>query len=143
MITTANLAELRPLNFGIRTLRAPPTVDVLAREVARYDAADAAAVSRQVRAGAGHDALVDELIGLYEAVLAERIGVSDDPAAESRAASRYLQRLSGPLVERDRLEWLAVRVFRLPLVNRLLRRRAARERPGHPLPELLKAFDRS
>jgi hypothetical protein len=142
MVTTANFAELRPLNFGMRTLRAQPTVDVVAREVARYDPADAAAVSRQVRAGAGHDDLVDDLIALYEDVLTEREGVVDDPAAELHAASRYLERLAGPLGERDRLELFARRVLRLPLVRRLARWRAARERPKHPLREILDAYDR-
>ena len=141
MITTANLGELRPLNFGIRTLRAQPTVDIVAREVARYDPADAAAVSRHLRATAGHDSLVDDLVALYEDVLAERAGVVDDPAAESRAASRCLERLAGPLLERDRLAWFATRVLRLPFVGGLARRRAAQQRPGHPLPELLKTID--
>ena len=142
MVTTSNLAELRPLNFGIRTLRAAPTVDVVAREVARYDPADAAAVSRQVRESAGHDELVDDLIALYEDVLAERAGAVDDPAAESRAASRYLARLAGPLAERDRLDWFATRVLHLPFVYRLARWRAAREGPTHPLYEVLATFDR-
>jgi hypothetical protein len=142
MITTANLGELRPMNFGIRTLRGQPTVDVLAREIARYDPADAAAVSRQLRAGAGHETLADDLVALYQDVLVERAGAVDDAATESRAASRYLQRLTGPLAERDRLEWFAVRVLRLPFVRRFARLRAARERPGHPLSEILKTLDR-
>jgi hypothetical protein len=142
MVTTANFAELRPLNFGIRTLRAQPTPEAVAREVARYDPADAAAVSRQVRETAGHDDLVDELIALYEDVLAERAGVVDDPAVEARAASRYVARLSGPLAERDRLEWFATRVLALPLARRFGRWRAGRERPSHPLRAILDRLDR-
>ncbi|MEO5823247.1 MAG: glycosyltransferase family 4 protein [Vicinamibacteraceae bacterium] len=143
MVTTQNFAELRPLNFGIRTLRHEASVEVIAREVARYDAADAAAVSRRVRETAGHETLVDELLDLYAEVLAERVGVVDDPAAELRAASRYLEGLAGPLRQRDLLHGLVASLMRLPLATRLLRWRAARERRGHPLQELLQSLDRS
>jgi Glycosyltransferase Family 4 len=141
MITTQNLAELRPLNFGIRTLRERPSPEALAREVARYDPADAAAVSRRVREGAGHEVLVDELVDLYEDVLAERRGVVDDPLAEQRAASLYLQSLSGPLYQRDLLDWFVTRLLRIPFVRTALRIRADRERAGHPLQRLLRSFD--
>src|SRR5438128_9049089 len=48
MVTTAALDRLRALNFGIRTLREPLVPEVLAREIARYDPADAAQVSRRI-----------------------------------------------------------------------------------------------
>jgi hypothetical protein len=142
MVTTQNLSELRPLNFGIRTLRERPTVEALAREVARYDPADAAAVSRAVRAAAGHDSLVDDLIALYEEVLAERRGVADDPLAEQRAASLYLRSLAEPLRQRDVLGWFVARLLTVPGARRLLRLRARRERADHPLRQLLEWFDR-
>lgn len=143
MVTTGNFATLRPLNFGLRTMRRQPTVDVIAGELARYDAADAAAVSLRVRETAGHETLVDELLDLYAEVLAERAGVVDDPAAELRAAGRYLEGLAGPLRQRDLLHVMVAALMRLPLVPRLLRWRAARERPGHPLAELLATLDRT
>ncbi len=142
MVTTQNFAELRPLNFGIRTLRTAPSVEAVARELARYDPADAAAVSRRVRETAGHDTLVDELLDLYTQVLAERVGAVDDPAAELRAASRYVQGLAGPLRQRDLLHMVVARLLRIPLAPRLLRWRAARERSGHPLQELIGTLDR-
>jgi Glycosyltransferase Family 4 len=143
MVTTGNFARLRPLNFGLRTLRRPPSVAVIAGELARYDAADAAAVSNLVRETAGHEALVDELLDLYAEVLAERAGIVDDPAAELRAASRYLERLAAPLRQRDLLHGMVGRLLRLPLVPRLLRWRAGHERPDHPLPQLLGTLDRA
>jgi hypothetical protein len=143
MITTGNLDELRPLNFGIRTLRERPSVEVLAREVARYDPADAAAVSQLVRDGAGHETLVDELIALYEDVLAERSGVVDDPVAEQRAASLYLQSLAEPLHQRDLLSGFVTRLFKIPFVRSVLSVRAERERSDHPLRQLLRSFDRT
>jgi Glycosyltransferase Family 4 len=143
MLTTRNVRELRPLNFGIRTLRERPSVEALAREVAHYDPDDAAAVSRFVREEAGHERLVDELVALYEDVLAERRGVIDDPIAEQRAASLYLQALTGPLHQRDLLSGVFRRLLKVPLVRGLLRRRADREGTEHPLHELLKQFDGS
>src|SRR5439155_22994865 len=53
MVTTAALDRVRALNFGVRTLREPLAPEVIAREIARYDAADAARVSRRIRAEAG------------------------------------------------------------------------------------------
>ena len=141
MITTRNLATLRALNLGVRTLRERPTAEVLAREVARYDPVDAAAVSRQVREEAGHETLVDELIALYEEVLAERRGMVDDLPGEHRAASAFLQSLAGPLHQRDQLRVVFARLLRVPVVGTLLRRRASRERANHPLRHLLSWFD--
>lgn len=142
MVTTQNVDALRDLNFGIRSLRSEPSAEVIAREVARYDAADAAAVSRRIRATAGHDRLVDELLDLYTEVLAERAGVVDDPRDELRAAGRYLERLAGPLRQRDLLHSVMAALLRLPLASRVLRWRAARMRQGHPLREMLDTLDR-
>ena len=146
MITTANLDALRPFNFGARTLRERPSVEVLSREVARYDPADAAAVSRSVRETAGHDRLVDDLIALYEDVLAERAeraerGGVDDPIAELRAASAYLQSLAVPVHQRDVLHWFVGRLFRIPLFRSGVSLRARREGDSHPINQLLRMFD--
>ncbi len=143
MVTSQNFDELRPLNFGVRTLRRPPSTEVVAGEIARYDAGDAAIVSGRIRAADGHVTLVDELLDLYREVLAERIGVVDDPVAEQQAASRFLAGLAGPLRQRDLLHGTMASLLRLPLAARLLRWRAARERQGHPLRELLDTLDRS
>lgn len=143
MVTTANFDELRPLNFGMRTLRRPASTAIIAAEIARYDAADASVVSARIRGADGHETLVDELLDLYAEVLTERAGVVDDPIAEQRAASRYLAGLAGPLRQRDLLHGAVAGLLRLPFAARLLRWRAGRERPGHPLRELLDTLDRS
>jgi hypothetical protein len=142
MVTTGNVDQLRPLNFGVRALRRPPSPDVVAGEIARYDAADAAAVSSRIRAADGHETLVDELLDLYAEVLAERVGAVDDPIAEQRAASRYVAGLAGPLRQRDLLHGVVAGLLRLPFAGRLLRWRASRERTGHPLRELVDTLDR-
>jgi hypothetical protein len=95
LVTSENLDRLRPLNFGLRTLRDSLDPDVLAREIARYDAADAIEVSRRIRATADRDDAIDDLIDLYEEVIAEWHEAPhptlDD---ELRAASDYLRRLT-------------------------------------------------
>jgi hypothetical protein len=142
MVTSSNFSELRPLNFGLRALRASPTPQVLAREVARYDAEDAAIVSRLIRDGSGQTALVDELGDLYEEVITEHDEMVDDPAAEQRAAALYLQFLAPRLHERDLLKAAFARLLRLPVVGTLIRNRARRELGGHWFPELLRSMSR-
>src|SRR6185295_13592855 len=65
MVTLAELDSLRPLNFGIRALSKPLNTGTLVREINRYDSEDAAEVCRRIRADAGLDFVVDELIALY------------------------------------------------------------------------------
>jgi len=101
LVTSGDFDRLRRLNFGIRTIREPLSPDALARELARYDAADAAAVARRIRAEGGRDAAVDELIGIYGDVLAEHAArPAPDPVEETQAASAYL-RWIGPFLKAE------------------------------------------
>jgi hypothetical protein len=140
MVTTENFAALRRLNFGMRALRDAPTADAMAREIARYDAADAAAVSRQVRNLAGHEALLDQLLAAYADALAEAPRPEADAEAEQRATAAYLRRLSPKLHERDLLRIAFGRLLRVPVAGAWIRRRARREQSSHWLPELLRAM---
>ena len=127
MVTTANLDQLRRINFGMRALTNPVTPEFLGGEIARYDAADAAAVSRAVREAAGTAAMVGELCSLYEEVVAEhasapRRGRARSPGlhalhAEQRAAAAYLQRLSPRLLQRDLLASAFQAVLRKPILG--------------------------
>jgi hypothetical protein len=140
MVTTANLASLRRLNFGMRALNSAPTTETIAREIARYDAADAAAVARQIRETAGHDVLLDHLIAIYGDVLAEPArdaGVE----AELTAAAAYLRHVSLRLHERDLLKAAFARLLRVPVAGQLLRRHAGRGRSSAWLQELIGAMD--
>ncbi len=111
LVTSGDLDRLRPLNFGIRTLRNPVTPDFLASQIERYDPADAAEVSRRIRATAGIEEAVDRMIGLYGEILAEHREQGDpSPEEESRAASAYLRWLSPYF---DKREWLGLEVVRL------------------------------
>jgi hypothetical protein len=103
MVTTKNLDQLRPLNFGIRALREPLTPDWLAQEIARYDPADAAEVSSRIRATAGREAAIDEIIAMYQEVIAEQASQGEtDWTAEEREASNHLVLLRLRLRELER-----------------------------------------
>ena len=104
MVTTQKLEQLRVLNCGIRTLRAPLDPDVLVREIADYDPLDAAEVSRRIRATAGRDATVDELLVFYRDVLKEYAnGGAPDLTAEGAAAAAYFRWLSPTIKDRARI----------------------------------------
>lgn len=95
MVTTENFAQLRRLNFGIRTLQTAISVEGLVRELSRYDPLDAAKVSQQIRNTGGRDAVVSQIIQIYETVLRQdAILGKPDAAAESHAISTYLRWLT-------------------------------------------------
>lgn len=95
MVTAANVDALRLANFGTRTLQTPLAPEPLLTEIARYDAHDAAEVSRRIRATAGLDAAVDDLVELYRAVIAEQTAAGpDDVVAELAAVAAYVERWS-------------------------------------------------
>lgn len=93
MVSTGNFSELRPDNFGLRTLRNPPTVENIAAAIQAYDAGDAAWVRNLVRTQADVRASVSEIVRLYGEVIAENAARPADATAELRAAGAYLQTL--------------------------------------------------
>jgi len=96
LVTDADFDRLRALNFGIRALSTPVTAAHLARELARYDAADTARVSLRVRREAGRDVVVDELIAIYHDAIAEQAAAAQpDLVVEARAAADTLRALWG------------------------------------------------
>lgn len=104
LVTRQNLDGLRRLNFGIRTLSRPVEPEWLAAEIRRYDPADAAEVSRTIRATAGIEAAVDRIVEIYGSALGEwRRGTPPGPAEEGRAASAYLRWLNPYFKDRARL----------------------------------------
>lgn len=127
MVTTGEVDQLRRLNFGVRTLQGNVEPEVLEKEIARYDAADAAEVSRRIRNGAGREAAVDQIVMLYHDVLEEFGTTERDIDSEARAESTYLQQLSLHL-EQQRNVLLNSQTFRLrdrlinlPVISTLLR----------------------
>jgi hypothetical protein len=139
MVTTTNFDALRRVNFGMRALRETPTAEGIAREISRYDPADAAWVSSRVRDTAGHEAQVDRLMAIYDDILAEPS--VPDANAELRAAADYLRRLSPKLHEWELLRMAFARLLRLPVAGTWMRKRARREQSSHWFQELLRAMD--
>lgn len=99
MVTLSELQRLLPLNFGFRAMRHHSTADTLTqdliREIARYDAQDAAEVSSRVRTLLDRDRAIDEILSLYEETIAEHRNAGPPGAdAEGRAAAEYIRWLS-------------------------------------------------
>ena len=93
MVSTKNFAELRPDNFGFRTLRHPPTAENILAAMQAYDPGDAAAVRDLVRSQADMRDAVNEIVRIYAEVIAENAKTPRDEIAELRAAGAYLQTL--------------------------------------------------
>ena len=123
MVTSAELERLRSLNFGVRALNQPLDADRLADEISKYDPADATEVSRGIRANAGLDTTVSDLIELYDEVIAEYLarGATDnDRAAEGRAAAAYLGRLKSEIASHGAATIrMRERVRRIPVLGKL------------------------
>jgi Glycosyltransferase Family 4 len=97
-VNAGNLEKLRANGFGLRSMSAQLTPEEFGRRIeqalAEYDAADAAEVSRRVRAGAGRDAAVEELLSLYETVIAEYATTPPARELEGPAAAAHLRAIS-------------------------------------------------
>jgi hypothetical protein len=134
MVTSGEVARLRRLNFGIRAMQAEVRADSLAREISRYDATDAAEVSRRVRADVDQGRAFDEIVSLYHEVIEEHRATARDAAAEGRAAAAYLRwAISSTKAERAAFEDSAAERLRqwavgAPLIGSLAQAAAKRIR---------------
>jgi hypothetical protein len=99
MVTLSGLPNLRVWNFGRRTLRRALEPSAIAREIHRYDAGDARAVSDAIRTQASLDRAVGEYVTLYEQVLREPLPRDTSLEAELhgylRASAAHVDRLIG------------------------------------------------
>ena len=66
MVTPGNYERFRALNFGIRTLRDPITIESITREIDLYDATSAREVTQRVRAEAAMEPAIDQIIDVYQ-----------------------------------------------------------------------------
>ena len=66
MVMPGNYEKFRALNFGIRTLRDPITVEAVTRELDRYDAIGAREVAQRVRSEAGMEQAIDQIVAVYQ-----------------------------------------------------------------------------
>ncbi len=98
MVAPGNFGELRPLNFGLKTLSQPMSADVLAAQVARYDRDDATAVRDRVRREANLSDVVDRFLVLYREIAGYRAAPPED---EGRANAVYLRALAPRIKQND------------------------------------------
>ena len=99
LVTSESFAPMRRLNFGRRLLREPVSLEVLAAQIAAYDAADAAAVTARVREECSLSATVTRLVGLYREVIAEQAAADDARDRELRDLGAYLHSIEAQLEE--------------------------------------------
>lgn len=94
MVTSAELDELRLLNFGFRTFTQPATPENIMRRIERYNAGDAALVSDRIRSSAGLDRSFQLIVGTYEEAISEFRRHPPDEDSEARAASDYVKKIA-------------------------------------------------
>lgn len=125
MVTAADFDRYRALNFGRRSMLTPVGVGAFRREIARYDAADAAEVCRRIRATASLDLAVAQILRVAEDVI-EQQKTSNDVDAEYAAMANYLRDLEGQFRRASMFWRLRNRVSRWPLIGRLTAKLGAR-----------------
>jgi hypothetical protein len=95
LVGTERLEDLRAGCFGRRVLQRPLTRETVGEQIDRYDANEAAEVSRRLRARSGLVQGVDELVDLYGDVIREhRSSGEPDREGERRAVARYMERIA-------------------------------------------------
>jgi len=128
MVRSADVARLRRQNFGARTLVHAVETEVLAREIAAYDAADAAVVSDTIRRTAASDDLHARIAELCEELIVEQARTPIDREAEGRAAAAFLRLVTASDSEQTSRLNLVVqathRVLQAPVVGPVLTRAA-------------------
>ena len=87
LVTSAEVAGLRPWNFGARLLREPLEPAGIVRQVQRYDAADASAVSRYIRGHADLSTALEQYLHLYDELMNEPLPL---PTTVARELDEYL-----------------------------------------------------
>ncbi len=93
LVTTDNYPKSRSANFAIAGNAPPLSPAQVAEEIDRYSAADAAAVTKQLRNDADSRALVKRMIASYEQVIAEHATTEPDLHAEMAATAHYFRRI--------------------------------------------------
>ena len=116
MVRPANLDGLRSANFGIDGCTNPLHPDCIRAEVERYNAADAAAVSRRVRNEVGLVETAGRWIALYRPEREEFRNSQRDFHEELRALGRYVARWNYG----KRVDWKLQqleRIRKIPLIG--------------------------
>ncbi len=95
LVTTQNWRELRQCNFAHGAIQHPMTLESLQAELARYNAADAMEVARQLRAIVGLNEATRAWVELAAGVISEQqASAPSDLNAELRAAAAHLREMN-------------------------------------------------
>ena len=106
LATPENFAELRRLNFGLRSLTRPLTLATVGDAIDRYDARQVEALAERARREVGHAPMLDRLETIYR----ESIAAPRPAADEVRAATLRFLRQALPRGRSDRRwPWMAER----------------------------------
>jgi hypothetical protein len=116
LVTARDLERLRRASFGRRLMLDPIEARVIADRIARYDPIDAAEVSKRIRATAGLNLLVEQLLQVYQEVIAEENQSGEQTELEYLAAAEFLHWWS---MKRDELVKTSAKQY--TLVGRLTR----------------------
>jgi hypothetical protein len=109
LVTSRNFGSLRAMNFGLRCLAEPITVDRYVQEIGRYDPDDASRVAERARADADLSKLLDKFEKLYDEVLTGARRPSVTAEARERAVARFLHENLPRRPGDARWPWLAER----------------------------------
>jgi Glycosyltransferase Family 4 len=95
LVTSEQLDALRMANFGRRFLQRPIEAQLVAEQIGRYQADNAALVTREIRETAGLDQSVERLLACYRRVIAATGQRAADLAGDMRAAAEFLRKWPG------------------------------------------------
>jgi hypothetical protein len=108
MITADRVEALRPLNFGLRTMRSRHTPEALDAAIADYDPDDAAMASEVFRREWGLQPMVDALMALHDRAIAKGA-----PAPTEPDGARLADLFGSASVSRWDLEAARIEISRL------------------------------
>lgn len=130
MLRSDNVAQMRPLNFGLRSLVHGVTVERLEAEITRYDAADAAQVAQTLRREASLEPMLDRLEGVYREVIDEARRAPLDPAEVRRRQLEFFDDALPRQRSDGRWPWMTERDTLLHRIATLEQELAAARRSG-------------
>ena len=102
MVTLRETEELRDRNFGVAAMYSKPDADAIYREILRYNAEDAAAVTKSLRCLIGIKTTLDKVEKVYYDAVEKYKRMHIDFADEARSFSSYLGNISSFLKQKDR-----------------------------------------
>lgn len=118
MLTSKNLERFRSLNFALRLLTRPVSLDAVQAAIESYDASDVVQVSERLRTDADLEKYLDQILSLYEDAIRCSPGDVDDGIYRD-ALHGFLHATLPRTVDDPRWPWMSEREFFLREIERL------------------------